>query len=363
MRIAIDGTALSINNGGVSSYLRGLLTEFHTSSNQIDLFSPPSFKFNPRGVSKKIQTLYRELVWQQILLPKISTRHKSDILFSPSHIISCQKGIKKAVTFHDMYIMRNPLAFRKWHSIFSNYIYPKIFNSDAHFIAISEFTKKEMLHYFPHHEKRIRVIKSAISSDFRVITDQSELLGIKSKFNLPAEFILTVGSLEPRKNIISLLNLYNQVNVNELPILVLVSPDGWNNKIEIDLIHRLSDRGKLIWLKNIDRNELIALYNMALLMVYPSLYEGFGMPPMEAMACKCPVITSNNSSLSEYYSESALLLNNPEDLDELKFTILKILQDQDLIKKLRDLGFKNTLNYNFKNSAAETLAYFSEITT
>ena len=361
MQIAIDGTALTINNGGVSSYIRGLLSEFQISKNQIDTFYPPAFNFPSSFISKKIQTLYRELYWQQYSLPKIASNKKADILFSPSHFISCHSSIKKIVTFHDMYIMRNPTAFRRWHALFSNYIYPRIFRSDVNFIAISEFTKMEMLHYFPYQEDRIRVIKSAISSDFHVISDTEWLSNFKIRYSLPSEFILTVGSLEPRKNIISLLNLYVQSDAVEFPMLVLVSPDGWNNNLEKEIIHRLVASKKMLWLNNIDRSELVALYNLALIFVYPSLYEGFGMPPMEAMACKCPVITSNNSSLREYYLESALLLNNPTDLDELKNTISKLLQDQHLCQHLKDEGYRNSLKYSFERTASETLDYFSEL--
>jgi glycosyltransferase involved in cell wall biosynthesis len=361
MKIVIDATTLTINNGGVSSYLRGLLEEFNYSNNQIETLLPPKINIPVKFLAKKAQTLYRELYWQQRILPKAYTKHNGDILFSPSHLITIQKGIKKVVTFHDMYIMRNPKSFRKWHALYSNYIYPKIFESDAYFIAISEFTKMEILNYFPKCSDRIRVVKSAISREFREIVDHSYLDRIKLKYNLPSEFILTVGSLEPRKNIISILKLYDRIESNELPMLVLVSPDGWNNQHEIDIIRRLITKKKMIWLTDIIRDELIALYNLALIFLYPSLYEGFGMPPMEAMACKCPVITSNNSSLTEYYSDSALLLNNPLSIDELGFNLSKILTDRNLSISLIEKGYNNALKYSFSRTAEETFSYFNEI--
>lgn len=356
MKIAIDSTAKYISQSGITSYLNGILDFFDEQN--ITQFNCHTHYANLGGFEKKAYTLYRELYWQQYELPRLVKKNNCDILFSPSHNLCLNPEITRVVTFHDFYLLRNPKSFTKWHRWYGLHYYPKIINSGCNIIVISKFTESELYHFFPKIKGRVKVIYNAVSDEWRVIKDNLLLNSIRIKYSLPEQFLLAVGSVEPRKN---LSTIFRCLAIDEkLPPLVLISSGGWNNKCELEMIFKLQSKGRLIWLRNLPREDLIVIYNLARVFIYPSLYEGMGAPPLEAMSCGCPVITSNNTSLKELYSDSAYLVN-PLNIDNILSSLHEVLESELLRNAMIDKGINLKKKFSFSKVAIETLKYFEEV--
>jgi|GEM_PF-3057732 len=355
MNIAVDSTTLAISNSGITSYLKGLQEGFAQlkATPSLTLYTP-----NTNIKNRKLRTIHRELYWQQYWLPKMAAKDGNQLLFSPSHNVALRSSIPRVVTFHDFYLLRNPQSFTAWHRWYGTKFYPKIINSGCNIIVISKFTESELYHFFPKAFANIRVIPNAISDEWRRIHDEVSIQNVIKKHCLPNEFILAVGSVEPRKNLSVLFRIIK--NDPKLPPLVLISPGGWNNASELAEIRKLQEIKRLYWLNNIDRDELIHIYNKALVFVYPSLYEGMGAPPLEAMACGCPVITSNNSALAEYYSGIAHLID-PLNEEEIGFAIQSVLVSSQKREEMIAKGLKHKEHFSFYKVAERTLNYFQEL--
>jgi len=288
--------------------------------------------------SSKIFASSYELYWQPNFIP--------------------YKGIKAKkviTTVHDF----SMILYKEYHSkerveYFEKFFEQNIYKSNM-IITGSYYTKEEILDRLKFEEKNIKVIYHGINPDIF-----KPLPSLTSPFNLPKRFILSVGSIEPRKNLIGLLQAYNRLNKNikEEYHLVLVGFKGWNNKEILALIEK--NKKYIHYLGYISDTELAILYNKASLFIYPSFYEGFGLPPLEAMACGTPTIISNVSSLPEVGGD-AVLYCNPYDIEDIKNKIEMVLNDEKLQKSMREKGIQRAKNFTWEKSAKEHLKLFKEV--
>jgi len=173
-----------------------------------------------------------------------------------------------------------------------------------------------------------------------------------AKYNLPKKFILFVGTIEPRKNIKRLIEAYNIVSPQEP--LVIVGKKGWFYKEIFKEIEELNIKDKIIFLDYLPGKDLPYLYNKAICFIYPSLYEGFGLPPLEAMACGCPVITSSTSSLPEVVGNAAVLID-PGKTREMVVAIEKILGSRKLRDELRQKGIVQSKKFSWRKTSEQIL--------
>jgi glycosyltransferase involved in cell wall biosynthesis len=228
-------------------------------------------------------------------------------------------------------------------------------------IAISENTKKDIIDYFGIDEEKIRVIYLGVDRQFSPQPDMDEV-GVLSKYNLPSGYILSVGTLEPRKNLIRLINAYKMVASSGEPVpkLVIVGGQGWGDE-ELGKVVRESGLIDLVILTGyVPDEDLPALYRNTTVFVYPSLYEGFGLPPLEAMACGTPVITSNVSSLPEVVGDAAILID-PYNTTEIAQAIASVLKDKELRERLRMNGLARSNLFSWDKTARETLKLYQEV--
>ena len=184
---------------------------------------------------------------------------------------------------------------------------------------------------------------------------------VLKKNNLKENYLLCVGTLEPRKNILGLVKAFSKVlknNPNEH--LIIVGRKGWKYREIFKLVKTKKLDDKITFLEEIDTKDLPALYSHAKMFVYPSLYEGFGLPPLEAMNCKCPVITSNNSSLPEVAKDAAILIN-PRNTKQLQNAIESLITNKRLRNKLIKLGLKQAKNFSWKDTARKTLKIYKSL--
>lgn len=284
----------------------------------------------------------------------------ADIFFAPNiNFISVSRRCRLVSTIHDLSFERFPHFFplktRLWHKYFVN---PrKIAQTAGKIIAVSESTKNDLEEIYGTKSENIKVISHGISRNFREIDrNDPKLLKIQKKYNLPYKFILYLGNIEPRKNISSIVAAYKNIAPKnsklakyELVLAGNISP----------LCHKMIEKEKITACGYIERDDRPYVYNLASLFVYPSFFEGFGLPVLEAMACGTPVITSNNSSLPEVVGEAALMID-PNRPAELAQTMQAVLTDGKLYDKHKEKGISQARKFNWKKCALELMPAFSD---
>ena len=252
------------------------------------------------------------------------------------------------ITFRD----KHPRE-RVW---FNDFFLPRRLKYASHILTISEYIKNEINQLLGVPEKQISCAHLAPEQHFKPsdVTDTSDNL---LKLNLPERFFLFVGSLEPRKNL-DLIIKAMELQADPIP-LVLTGWSGWGDKTWLDNINQ-GLRHKVITPGHVADNTLAGLYNRAQALIYPSLYEGFGLPVIEAMACGCPVICSNNSSLPEVAGDAAILID-PRNPEELEQAMDSIARDQNLRQNMAALGLKRAEMFSWHKTAQQTMGVFENV--
>jgi glycosyltransferase involved in cell wall biosynthesis len=291
----------------------------------------------------------------------LSLKMNFDVYYEPNYIPSGIYAKHLVTTVHDLSFHHHP----EWHpndrvKYFKRTFYPRVVKSDI-ITTDSHFIKNEMVQELGIAADRIRVIYMGFDQAlFKVYPDEA-VAAFRSSHNLPEKFILFVGSIEPRKNLERLLHAYLQLPeaVKKEYKLVLAGFAGWKNTAIMDLIKKASDH--VVFLGYITVRELALLYNAAAMFAYPSLYEGFGLPPIEAMACGTPVLVSNVASLPEVCGDAALYCD-PLNVEQISAQMQSLLLDAPLQKRLTALGHLRIKTYSWENSASQLLRLFKDIT-
>jgi glycosyltransferase involved in cell wall biosynthesis len=228
-------------------------------------------------------------------------------------------------------------------------------------IAISEATKRDIVAHLKIPAQRVRVVYGGASPAFRPIEDREAVARTLVPMELvPDDYILYVGTIEPRKNIVRLIDAYDQTRrivSQRVPRLVLAGASGWGCREVFERVETLGLEEAVVFLGRVPPEVLPALYNGAVLFVYPSLYEGFGLPPLEAMACGVPVITSNVSSLPETVGDAGVLID-PADTQALAAAIVSLLEDARRRVALSAHSLTRAGLFSWKRAARETLAIY-----
>lgn len=289
-----------------------------------------------------------------------------DIFFMPNIIFnSLSRKVKSITAIHDLSFERYPEFFslkrRLWH-VFVNP--KKICQKTDRIIAVSESTKKDLVSLYKINSERIIVVPNGLSEKFRIINRNDEkLIKVKEKYQLPYKFILYFGTIEPRKNVFSVLQAFEkfrefaQKNKNEEFSkfkLVLAGADGWCNKKIYSSIEKSHWKNEIILINNVQEEDKEYLYNLASIFIYPSFFEGFGFPPLEAMASGVPVVVSNNSSVVEVVGKAGIFID-PGRPNEILLAIKNILANRDLREKISQRGIERATDFKWENSAKELL--------
>lgn len=377
MKIAIDGRVLMTNNySGVPEATYNLLSAllaldhsneylvFYNSARPVVLpdFTAPNLRYIRTTIPNKILNY---LLFSTLGQPKISTllREKVDLWFMPHlNFIALDPSLANILTVHDLSFLRYPEFFsaRKnfWHRAINA---PRLITACDQVIAMSEHTKRDLLELTSIDPLKVQVIYGAAAPEFRVLVDSDPSLElVRHKFNLPKRFIFSLATIEPRKNLLSLISAYEllkaQAGYSDLE-LIIAGARGWKSTAVYQAAANSRYSKQIRFLNYIDRSEQVALYNLASVFAFPSYYEGFGIPPLEALACACPVVASWGTSLSEVLADAALLIN-PYDPSDLVEALNAVLTDQDLALKLRTKGLKQAAKFDWSKSAEQYLEIF-----
>src|SRR3989344_5747234 len=283
----------------------------------------------------------------------------ADVFFFPHFFISSlSPNCKRVTTFHDLSYIHFPehLTLRKkvWHNFQMIPEWQAKFSDKI--IAVSESTKNDLINFYKIDPVRIEVIYSGISLTSDVPRTSDDISFKRSK-NLPDRFILFIGKIEPRKNIIGIIKAFSNLKVNKKYRdvgLVIAGSKGWLYEDIVKSANESIYREQIIFTDQIIDKERFLYYRAADIFVYPSFFEGFGFPPLEAMSCGTPVITSRNSSLPEVVSSSSITVD-PYDIDELALCIIKLLDDKNLSNLMAKRGVEQSLKFKWRDTAVRTL--------
>lgn len=292
----------------------------------------------------------------------------TDIFFMPNlNFISLSCHTHLVLTAHDISFDLHPETFslkrRLWHALVN---FRSLVRRADRIVAVSETTRSDMLATYRVSSGKVAVVHSGVDARFHPFDrNDSELLRVKEKYQLPYKFILFFGTLEPRKNLSVLIRAFAAVVKSghvdlEKYFLVVAGTAGWECEGMFSEIERSGVSDKIILTGFVDEADQAALYNLASLFVYPSVYEGFGFPPLEAMACGIPTIVSNVSVFPETVGAAGILID-PWNPEELFFAMREVLLDKQLQERLRTKGLKRAKDFDWEKTAKRMVRLWSKI--
>ena len=370
MKIAIDARGATLYEGtGIGTYINNLLSELLSlsSSNEYTLFC--CGKFNNKFDSQNSNIIYSSGrhggFYENCYIPKKLKDSDINLYHIPQNGIgfNFDSDIPTIVTIHDLIPYLMPETVGKGYLERFLRDMPRIIRNAAGILTVSEYSKKDILKYFSFYpEDRIFVTPLAANSNYKPLDKLKCKAFINKKYNFDSSYILYLGGFSTRKNVLGLINsfgnVYKYLN-KEYKLLI-----GGSLKDEGEKLFKLvKDKGlqdKIIFCGFIEDAILPIIYNGCDTFVYPSYYEGFGLPPLEAMSCNVPVITSNISSIPEVTSDSALLID-PYNDDDLSNKLACLLNDANLRLSLCKKGYERSLNFNWNKTALNTLDAYKKI--
>lgn len=350
MKIGIDLQALAGRKTGFGYYLNCLFPELKRNKEFDWIFI--------EKIKKELNTPKR-ILWDQLGLPLQAMFEKLDLLFIPAFSCPVFYRGKTVITVHDL-IGRIFKGNFSWSAkLYWSRILPHSFRCADHLIAISQNTKKDLLKYLKIPAEKISVVHLAANFCYQPSKDVEKATQILKKYKINAPFILSVGTLEPRKNYQRLIQAFALARRKE-ELLVIVGKAGWGLKEILLLIRRLRLENKVLLLDYVPEEDLLFLYNTCLFFIFPSLYEGFGLPPLEAMNCGAPVIVSNTSSLPEVVGTAGLYID-PYNIEDIKEKIEALLQDSTLPTELKEKSLQQARKFSWEKTAQATIEIFKRI--
>jgi len=371
LRVGIDATAIPSLRAGAGNYIFNLvqaLAKVDRDNHYVIFAKPqhiaefsisqPNFRLAAiNGVKRR----FSRLLWEQFMLPRLVQGYQLDVLHSPHYTMPIFNLACSVVTFHDMTFFLYPEMHGTLKRVFFRQMIRVSSKRADKIIAVSESTRKDILNLLNVTARKVHTVPEAASGDYRLIHNRDKVNRVCTKYGLQTgRFFLYVGTLEPRKNVPTLLRAYScLVSRGIHDPLVIVGKKGWMFGDIFATVKTLKLEDKVVFTGYVPDEDLPYLYNGARLFVYPSLYEGFGLPVLEAMACGTPVITSNVSSMPEVVGDAGLLID-PRDHTQLAQAIELIITNDDLSKLLRERGLQRAAQFSWERTARETLKVYTQ---
>lgn len=370
MKISMDARGINLYNGtGIGTYTENLVKELLKidNENEYSLFwAGQNYESYKKDNTKIILTSKRHSAfYENHYFPKYIKNNNIDIHHLPQNGMGlCEDYFTKSiVTIHDLipYILPETTGRGYLERFIKNM--PNILDKAKGILTVSEYSKRDILKFFNHiPEEKIFVTHLAANSNFKPLDKDYCKTLIKNKYNFSLPYILYIGGFSSRKNAKDLITAFNNVfkDLNEPHVLLL----GGSIKDEglklVEYSKTLSFKNNIIFTGFIEDNLLPTLYNGAELFVYPSLYEGFGLPPLEAMSCMTPVITTNVTSIPEVTKDSCILID-PNDIDTLENTLLDLLNNKTLREELAKKGYERSKDFSWRKTAEKTLEVYNKV--
>lgn len=336
MRVGIDGRSISIRTGiGQYTYhLMLYIPKVDKQNEYVYFLKDEEYQLNtemPSNVDMKIIKMPTNILWEQIRLPLELKLEEVDLIHNPMFTTPFVRGCKSIITVHDLLFLAFPGDFTVRDRLYFQILMRFAAKSADRIITVSEHSKQDIIHLLKISEDKVNVVYLGKSARFHPIDDCKQIWNVKHEYRIPSNFILYVGELRPRKNLSQLIKAFYKLKKakNIRHKLVISGPEGSTYFDLLRLVRDLHLEKEVLFAGFIPLEKLPALYSAADLFVYPSLYEGFGLPPLEAMACGIPVITSNVSSLPEVVGDAAIMID-PHNVDDLEKAMYEVLTNESL---------------------------------
>jgi glycosyltransferase involved in cell wall biosynthesis len=372
MRIGFDAKRIFHNKTGLGNYSRDtvrLLNRFY-ASNQYFLYNPkPSreklFEPGASNITERFPAAGFDRVFYNLWRQKRVVRDLMNDQISLFHGLSGEipmglagKNIRSVVTIHDLIFMRFPAYF----SLIDRNIYYRKFlyaarNADR-IIAISQQTKEDIISFLKVEESKIQVVYQGCQDVFKASYAEDEFKVTRAKFNLPKQFILNVGTVEARKNLLTVVKAIQDIDT-QLIVVGSIKSDYAKQVKEYIQANQLENKVK--FLQGVSNKELAMIYQMADLFIYPSLFEGFGIPIIESLFSGTPVVTTRGGCFPEAGGPGAVYLSDPEDPQEMCREVESLLSDEERRRKLALEGKAFVQKFNDETIASELMSVYQEI--
>jgi glycosyltransferase involved in cell wall biosynthesis len=289
----------------------------------------------------------QRILWEQLDLPGQTRRSGAQVFHAPVNVLPERLSTPAIVTIHDLAFVRYPEFFRPTRRVYQRIFTERSARRAAIVVAVSEATRQDIIKSFQIPPSRVRVIYPSVSPDFQPERDPARLADFRARHNLPPRYLLYLGTLEPRKNLVTLVEAYAHVRAESpgTPPLILAGAKGWYFQPLFEKVRALGLERYVTFAGYVSREEQALWYAGAALFLYPSLYEGFGLPVVEALACGVPTITSNVSSLPEAGGTVALQAP-PDDARALARVMRDTLADPTLANRIRVEGPRWTQRFS-----------------
>jgi len=328
LRVGFDVSPLALTRAGTARHIRALLSAL--SEEDVEL---RRFGF---GGSSRAAVPVRDLGWYLAALPLLARREGVDVLHCPTHRAPVRSSVPLVVTFHDLAVLRHPETFNRWTREYSRLVLPRVARAARRLIAVSEFTRRELVELLGVPEDKVRVIPNAVGEPF-----------VREGPAADGDYVLAVGTLEPRKNLPRLVDGFGRAGLNGCRLLV-AGMRGWGG---VDL-----SGNDVEWLGAVPDEELARLYRGARCVAYVSLYEGFGLPVLEAMACGAPVVAGRNAAAEEVAGGAAVLVD-PLDPDAIAAGLTEAVERRE---ELRARGLERVCAFDWQRMARATVEVYRE---
>jgi glycosyltransferase involved in cell wall biosynthesis len=378
MKIGIDARFAVRNRRGIGNYSLELILNLADidSENQYVLYvdrddTEKALPIQPNFYIKKL-TPANYLVWEQIALPLQAMNDRLDILHCLGNTapIKISRRIKLISSILDVMFLKDYTelpqsytSYQKLGRIYRKFVIPRIVRYLSKVITISYFSKNDIMHHLKAlRDKDVAVTYLAANKSFKLCKNATLYERLKKQYAISDEFIFTLGATDPRKNTERIIRTFLELKAKHSIIeqLVISGLPNWKDTLFWGMVQRSKYKNDIIFLDFITEEDLVCLYNFAKVFLYPSLYEGFGLPPLEGMSCGVPVITSNITSIPEIVGDAAMLIN-PNDDEELKNALLLMLHNEKVRSDYIERGFNQVKKFSWRKMAMETLQIYMSL--
>jgi len=386
MRIAIDGLLLHGRYSGVEHAIRSLVLALQEVSREHEFVLYIPADSPDAGIEGRTLAVRKapfegsqraaRILWQQFIFPRVLRREGVELLHGPGYTLPLRCPVPAVVSIHDLIALVRP-DLAEWSNVgHYSYVLPRSARRARRVIVHSEHTKRDLTQHLGIPEGKVRVIRLGLRSIFGPVTDESQIAAVRARYRLPQRFFLMVGNLEPKKNVWGAIDAFGSYCRSGGPTagLVIAGARGWVPSAFEQLVAESEFRERVFFTGYVAEPDLPALYTAAVALLFPSLYEGTGLPPLEAMACGTPVVCSNRGALPETVGDAAVVLEVEEDSYQsrhggtLRFGFVpgmdavmrRLVEDDALREGLIEKGRQRAAQFSWQRHARETLEVYSE---